>query len=257
MKIPVQVWKSIRRIQREFLWGGTRRGKRISWIKWDVVCLPKSKGGLGVRDVRVVNISLLAKWRWRLLNNDNAVWKEVIQSKYGDTAVGRVVLGEECKPWYASLWWKDICSIGNNLNNNWFAQSVVKKLGNGMSTSFWGEVWVGDLALKDRFPRLFSISIQKEATVAALRSDTDIGSWNLLWRRRLFVWEEELLGQLQDLISPVTLSEVGDRWGWIPGNGDVFTVSSTYSLVSNLTVPNLSMPSFSALAFTTIWKSPA
>ncbi|MCI35662.1 RNA-directed DNA polymerase (Reverse transcriptase), partial [Trifolium medium] len=24
MKIPVQVWKSIRRIQREFLWGGTR-----------------------------------------------------------------------------------------------------------------------------------------------------------------------------------------------------------------------------------------
>ncbi|GAU46740.1 hypothetical protein TSUD_286000 [Trifolium subterraneum] len=121
MKILVQVWKSIRQIQRDFLWGGTKRGKTISWIKWDVVCLPKSRGGLGVRDVRVINISLLAKWRWRLLTNDNVVWKEVIRSKYGDLAVGKVVLGDECKPWFASLWWKDICSLGMNLSHNWFA----------------------------------------------------------------------------------------------------------------------------------------
>jgi hypothetical protein len=33
MKMPVQVWKSIQRIQREFLWGGRRRGKGIRWIK--------------------------------------------------------------------------------------------------------------------------------------------------------------------------------------------------------------------------------
>jgi hypothetical protein len=57
MKIPIQVWKNVRRIQREFLWGGRNGRKRISWNKWNVVCLPKIKGGLGVRDVRVVNIS--------------------------------------------------------------------------------------------------------------------------------------------------------------------------------------------------------
>ncbi|MCH96738.1 RNA-directed DNA polymerase (Reverse transcriptase), partial [Trifolium medium] len=136
MKISVQVWKKIRRIQGEFLWGCTRRGNKVSWIKWDVVCLPKRKGGLGVRDVRMINISLLAKWRWRLLNNDEAVWKEVIRSKYGDLALGKVVLGEECIPRSASLWWKDICSIGSNLSHNWFAQNVVKKLGNGRCTSF-------------------------------------------------------------------------------------------------------------------------
>jgi hypothetical protein len=51
MKIPVQVWKQVRRIQREFLWGCKRGSKKISWIKWDTICLPKKKGGLGVRDV--------------------------------------------------------------------------------------------------------------------------------------------------------------------------------------------------------------
>jgi hypothetical protein len=63
MKIPVLIWKQIRRIQREFLWGSRRGQKKINWIKWVIVCQSKKKGGLGVRDVRVVNISLLTKWR--------------------------------------------------------------------------------------------------------------------------------------------------------------------------------------------------
>ena len=51
------------RIQREFLWGSVGGGKKISWVKWDLVCTHKSKGGLGVRNVKMVNLSLLAKWR--------------------------------------------------------------------------------------------------------------------------------------------------------------------------------------------------
>jgi hypothetical protein len=95
MKIPVIDWKRIRRIQRDFLWGCRGDRKKISWIKWDTICLPKNKGGLGVRDVRVVNISLLTKWRWRLLHEDHGVWKEVLKSKYGSGVVGSTVLGEE------------------------------------------------------------------------------------------------------------------------------------------------------------------
>jgi hypothetical protein len=126
LKIPGIVWKQIRRLQREFLWGCRRGRKKVNWIKWDVVCLPKSKGGLGVRDIRVVNISLLVKWRWRLLHNDNTLWKEMLKSKYGDGVIGRAVLGDDTKPWYASLWWRDICSIGSNLDHNWFLQCAIK-----------------------------------------------------------------------------------------------------------------------------------
>jgi hypothetical protein len=63
LKIPVVVLKKIIRIQREFLWGGTKGGRGISWVKWSEVCQPRSKGGLGVRDVGKVNLSLLIKWR--------------------------------------------------------------------------------------------------------------------------------------------------------------------------------------------------
>jgi hypothetical protein len=42
MKVPVLVLKKIIRIQREFLWGGTKGWRRISWVKWKEVCKPKS-----------------------------------------------------------------------------------------------------------------------------------------------------------------------------------------------------------------------
>jgi hypothetical protein len=39
LKIPILVWKKVRRIQRDFLWGGRRGRRRISWIKWETVCV--------------------------------------------------------------------------------------------------------------------------------------------------------------------------------------------------------------------------
>ena len=63
LKMPVHVWKRVVRIQREFLWGGVGGGKKINWIRWKSVCEAKRNGGAGVKDIRVMNISLLAKWR--------------------------------------------------------------------------------------------------------------------------------------------------------------------------------------------------
>jgi hypothetical protein len=76
LKMRNGVIKKIVRIQREFLWGGIKGGKKISWVKWKDVCLPRGQGGLGVRDVGKVNSSLVIKWRWKILQKDNAVWKE-------------------------------------------------------------------------------------------------------------------------------------------------------------------------------------
>jgi hypothetical protein len=212
-----------------------------------------------VGDVRVVNISLLTKWRWRLLYDDNMVWKEVLKSKYGSGVIGRTVLGEECKPWYASLWWKDICTIGSNLDLDWFSQGVSKKLGNGRLTSFWTEKWVGDLPLCVRFPRLFSISMHKEATVADVWNQSIApDSWRLNWRRRLFEWEKELVNELMLLINPVVFRmEEEDRWGWEPEGGANFTVKSTYQKVFNLSTHEGVVDPWNASVFSVIWKCPA
>nr|KYP45410.1 hypothetical protein KK1_033043 [Cajanus cajan] len=43
------------KIQRRFLWSGVRESSKICWVKWDRVCRPIEKGGLGVKNIEWFN----------------------------------------------------------------------------------------------------------------------------------------------------------------------------------------------------------
>ena len=60
-KMPKLVAKKIIQIQRRFLWAGEREGHFSALVKWEVVQLPKSMGGLGVGDILMKNACLLFK----------------------------------------------------------------------------------------------------------------------------------------------------------------------------------------------------
>jgi hypothetical protein len=38
LKMPNKVWRRLVKIQRDFLWGGPRGGRKLCWVKWRVVC---------------------------------------------------------------------------------------------------------------------------------------------------------------------------------------------------------------------------
>ncbi|PWA87168.1 hypothetical protein CTI12_AA134350 [Artemisia annua] len=42
-----------------------------------------------------------------------------------------------------------------------------KRVGNGINTSFWSDCWLGDIPLKAKYPRLFALELEKDATVAS------------------------------------------------------------------------------------------
>jgi hypothetical protein len=42
---------------------------------------PKEKGGLGVKDLRRMNISLLCKWWWKV-ENGHGIWQDIVRKKY-------------------------------------------------------------------------------------------------------------------------------------------------------------------------------
>lgn len=133
MKMPSTVWRKIVKVQREFLWGGVGGGRKINWVKWSLVCKPKMEGGLGVLDVRAVNLSLLVNWKWRLLADREVLWKEVLKEKYG-SSIGEMVVGEEhALPSFASKWWRDLVRLDGS---NWFNTEITRRVRNGMNMSF-------------------------------------------------------------------------------------------------------------------------
>jgi len=64
-KVP-KIVRRIIRLQRIFLWGWGKEEKKMTWIKWDVLCKEKEKWGLGIKDIERFNLALIAKWKWRL-----------------------------------------------------------------------------------------------------------------------------------------------------------------------------------------------
>jgi hypothetical protein len=118
------------------MWGGDKN--KISWISWKDVCRPKEEEGLGVRDLKWFNLSLLPKLRWRLrlLTKEGGLWKNVLVAKYGDVGRVNLSIGRGNK---FSLWWKDLVGLG--VRSGGAADSTqkifTKKVGHGDSTSFW------------------------------------------------------------------------------------------------------------------------
>ena len=53
---------AIEKIQKTFLWIGMETKKRLPLIAWENVCMPKGKGGLGLRRISFMNELLLAKF---------------------------------------------------------------------------------------------------------------------------------------------------------------------------------------------------
>ena len=104
----------------------------------------------------------------------------------------------------------------NQIRNIWKMNEMVKKIinsglwmlvGNGQNMLFWEDSWISDQFLRDKYPRLYAVSSQKN------RAISEYGFWNgLEWvrnlqgRRQLCEWEKHFLEDLQVLLLQVFLN---------------------------------------------------
>ena len=84
------------------------------------------------------------------------------------------------------------------------------------------------------FSRLFELSVCKGVSVLEM-SQLGWGeggeAWR--WRRRLFVWEEEMVGELILLLGTVSLQVTReDRWLWTLETSHAFSVRSLYNFLT-------------------------
>lgn len=105
--------------------------------------------------------------------------------------------------------------------------------------------------------RLFALSSQKEAKVA------DVGlllggmnDWNLTWRRQPFLWESNLINNLLAFLEGVTLGNEVDKWAWLPDDGGIFSVKSTYMVLESIMLVE-EVGAQEEGVFSLLWRSPA
>ncbi|GAU20019.1 hypothetical protein TSUD_273540 [Trifolium subterraneum] len=232
-KAPSGIISSLESILCHFFWGGCEANNKISWVKWESICLPRENGGLGVRRVKDFNYALLGKWVWRCFAEGDSLWCQLLKAKYGQDSAGRVRFSEGV----GSSWWRALNFVWSGrglIDPRWLSDNIVRKIGDGRSTAFWADSWLEVGPLARVFGRLYDLADNKHISVA----DMFQAGWALngngwKWRRRLFVWEEELVAQCVGVLANFVLQgDATDRWVWNLHPSQSYSVRSAYSYLT-------------------------
>ncbi|GJR97832.1 RNA-directed DNA polymerase, eukaryota [Tanacetum coccineum] len=250
--MSVSIQKKLESMRNNFFIGGEEGDKKITWVRWKKCLASKKLGGLGIGSIYALNLGLLFKWIWRFRCHSNDLWARVIKNVYGHNggihddrvhpystwgdifALHALDYDRDRKVAYwlmvRVIWFQLLeASLVEELRIaiNDFERHVkrlkqngidllalcVRKIENGVRTSFWNDNWCGNSPLKTLYPRIYM-----------LYSDRDR--------------------------KDVVLSDQNDSWMWTLNASTGFTVASTRSLIdanslvvdSNTTRWNRSVP---------------
>ncbi|GJZ81027.1 hypothetical protein Tco_0646021 [Tanacetum coccineum] len=158
-KVPKSVLHAMESIRRNFFNGVQCDERKITWIKWTKVLASKKYGGLGVSSFYALNRALLFKWVWRFISRDNSLWCRFIKSMHGSMLSNFSL--------FRFSTWNSIIREVYMLKDRGvdLISHCHIRVGNGLCTQFWNEVWIGDTQLRVKFPRIYALEINKDCTV--------------------------------------------------------------------------------------------
>ncbi|WMV10716.1 hypothetical protein MTR67_004101 [Solanum verrucosum] len=192
--LPAKVEDRLDKLRRDFLWLGNKEGKGIHLVKWQTAQLSKKSGGLGIKNLGLQNRCLLSKWLWRFGKEGQALWKDVIVSKYGqtDSWTSNTVTST-----YGVSVWRSIRNLWPEL-----ARNICYKVGEGTRILFWKDKWIGQNSLMEDFADLYSFCDNPGESIVEMWSQQ---GWNITLRRLLNDWEVDrvanLLQRLEDFLG--------------------------------------------------------
>jgi hypothetical protein len=80
--IPKELCKELNSMMQKFWWGSTEGDKKIHWMCWEKIGPSKSRDGMGFRALISFNKALLAKQRWRLIQQPDSLAGQILKGKY-------------------------------------------------------------------------------------------------------------------------------------------------------------------------------
>ena len=139
------------------------------------------------------------------------------------------------RPGLESVWWRDLKKALIHSPQGQIINSDMRwKVGCGDQTKFWEDKWVcGEMSLAEKFPRLYSISLQQQSFIQQMGSLKDNGwEWNFTLRRLCFDDEIDsaavFLNKIQDMILP---HQGPDVWEWTANSTGQYTANSAYKVL--------------------------
>jgi hypothetical protein len=132
-KLPLTMCEELTQLIRYFWWGDERGQRKVHWLAWDKLLLPKHCGGLGFRDMRLFNQALLARQAWRLIQHPESLCAQLLKAKYYPNVnlVDTVFSSDASPTWKAVKYGVELLKKG-----------IIWRVGSRSMIQIWRDLWI-------------------------------------------------------------------------------------------------------------------
>ncbi|ONI01787.1 hypothetical protein PRUPE_6G158500 [Prunus persica] len=244
-RFPTSLCKDINSDMAKFWWHNTQSNTGIHWKSWKHLCQSKQQGGLGFRDLAELNLALLGKQSWQILNNPNAYWVRVLKVRFFPS----VEDFWQAKVGHRASWaWASLIA-----RRDFLISKARKQIFSGNDTCIWNDRWLP-------LPHVGFIQATCQIPDTAPQLVCDImDSHNRAWNLddiRPFI-DQNTLETIKKIPIGVTSSAYRFIWPW--SSDGHYSVKSGYHYLHSETMSISTLPANSShrvhpLVWKGIWK---
>ena len=215
--LPKSVIKQVEMLMRRFLWSGGIDKSHGAKVAWDTVCTPKKEGGLGFKNLNLLNTVLNLKHIWKLFSP----LRESLWVKWVHTYMLKAKSFWAVKPPCQCSWyWRKLLKLRH------IAHPMLKhRIGNGCGTSLWYNNWhpLGPLLNKFGQRVVYDAALSINARVSVI-VEGDRWHWPLTNTMELM--------EIRDLMVNVPIpSGSSDTILWVPSPNGKFSTTYTWDAI--------------------------
>jgi hypothetical protein len=212
-------------IVRKFWWTGIQSDqncKPLCLPSWDEICKPIREGGLGVRNLHIMNLALIASSAWRIIKEPNSLLAAVLKAKYfPHTSIWRTNTNLP-----KSAFWSSVLKVLPLMQS-----SIYLQIAKGNS-SIWSSPWCPDW--QNIYDHLLT---QPGSACPAIVKD--------LWHHDTKQWDEQKIASHFDndfrnkvLQISIVNADFDDEVCWVHTSNAQCTTKSAYKCFLQVTGSN-------------------
>ncbi|XP_051221867.1 uncharacterized protein [Lolium perenne] len=132
-EFPMGLVDDLHKIIRDFWWGDEDDRRKMHWLAWDKITRPKTQGGVGFRDLRVLNQALLARQAWRLIQFPDSLCARLLKARYypfGDL-LDTAFIQNQSQTWQGIVYGLDLLK-----------QGIIWRIGSGSKVGIFRDNWL-------------------------------------------------------------------------------------------------------------------
>lgn len=210
---------------RRFFWGKIEGGY-MALVSWKDITLPKELGGLGIRDIWVLNRALLMKNLWKLASSAQPLWAQVLLAKYYPEGT----LWDTNRTYACTSLWRGLMQLREDL-----APYVRWSIGNGENCLLFAQPW------HDNWREIIPSSNELRRLTVSDCMDSHSGGWD----------ESKLINRFGEDIArrviltiqgPVNDPTLSDKLMYTAATNGVFTLKRAYLTMLDSSKGGISCP---------------